>query len=108
MKGRREEKEHVRLSRAFSFEDRVPAKLGRTPRGDDAAVCASLEENGLGAGPRAERKRAECPGVRGIEAREQPIQTWARARMYYLFIFHLFIFSANGTERRPPEISTGG
>lgn len=49
---------NVRQSGVLHLENRIPTELGRTPRGNDLAVCAALEQDGFFAWARAVRESA--------------------------------------------------
>jgi hypothetical protein len=68
-------KQNVRQTSMLRFKDRVPSKVGRTTRGDDLAVRASLEEDRLCTGTCAVRKSTKCPRGAGRETVEHAVET---------------------------------
>lgn len=96
--GEKKKGEHLRQASVLRFKDRVPSKLGRAARGDDLAVRATLEENGLRPGTGAVRKSAKCPSGARREAVQHTIETFtfdrsvARLRFLTSWIFFYFHF----------------
>lgn len=68
--------ENARLSRVLRLEHRVPAEVPGPARGDDAPLCAPLEEKGLGAGPCAVGARADRGRVGRGEADQELVDAW--------------------------------